>query len=146
VIRLLSEDEFTAELVRSIFTEVAGPVPATLNVSHVVEEWSSLMRSGIASTWAAEVRGETVGLLGALFIDEFFTGRPMAMEQFWFVLKAHRGSASLRLFKAFEEEATRRGVETIWAGSNVWHSPDRMKNLYERKGFRLWGATYRKAV
>jgi GNAT superfamily N-acetyltransferase len=150
VVKLLSENEFTAELVEPIFAEVVERVPFSarqqeLNVPHVVAEWTSLMKAGVALTWAGKVGGKPVGLLGALFMKEFFTGRFMAMEQFWFVRGSHRKSGiGLRLFKAFEAEAARRGAETNWAGSNQWHDPELMDRLYKRLGYKRWGATYRK--
>jgi len=146
VVRLLSEDEFTAELVDPIFSEVAEPVPtATLNVPHVVDSWRSLMKNGLAVTWAGVVGGMVGGLLGALFITEFFTGRPMAMEQFWFVRQEQRRSGiGMRLFREFEAEAKRRGAETVWAGTNRFHDPGRLGRFYERKGFVQWGTVYRK--
>lgn len=152
MIRLLSEDEFTAELVEPIFAEVAVAVPEKVrqfpvDVPHVVREWSSLMKQGVALTWAGEVNGKVVGLLGALFVTEFFTGTPMAMEQFWFVRRAYRKSGiALRLFREFERAAVNRRASTIWAGSNQWHDPELMDSLYRRKGYHLWGATYRKVL
>lgn len=153
MIKLLAPEDFTAELVAPVFEEVASAVPGSdlpdkLDVGWVVKEWGELMRAGYAETWAWELHdGQTVGLLGGLFLREFFTGQPMAMEQFWFVAREYRRTRiGLYLLKAFEAEAARRKVKTIWAGSNRYHDPGRMMKLYQRLGYKWWGSTFRKIV
>lgn len=152
MIKALSSDEFTSELIAPMFEEVASAIPDVyvpdkLNLPHVVDTWKSLMREEVAQAWAGYVGGKAVGVLGGLFITEFFTGQPMAMEQFWFVLREHRSRGiSMKLFRAFEKEAERRGAKQIWAGSSRFHAPARMNEMYHRLGYQFWGATYRKLV
>jgi GNAT superfamily N-acetyltransferase len=147
----LQPHEFTAEIALPIFEEVNSAVPEDrevyFDIDYVVGQWQALGERGMTETWAAVVDEKVVGLLGALFISEFWSGLPMAMEQFWFVLEAHRKSgAALRLFREFEREAARRGCQTIWAGSNTFHDPGKMAKIYGKKGFELWGRSFRKIV
>jgi GNAT superfamily N-acetyltransferase len=140
------------ELLAPLFQEVAAEVPAEklpqgLNMPHVVETWRALMEANLATTWAAFADGKVVGSLGGLFLPEFFTGARMAMEQWFFVLKAHRTSrVALSLWKAFEAEAAKREATTLWAGASRWHDPDRMARWYERQGLEPWNLVFRKVL
>jgi hypothetical protein len=150
-IRTLQPHEFTAELAFPIFEEVTSAAPVdrevNLDIGYVVSQWQKLSEGGLTKTWAAFVGDEPVGLLGGLFIQEFWSGMTMGMEQFWFVKKAHRRNrASMKLFRKFEVEARVRKCQTIWAGSNIFHDPERMKKLYEKMGFELWGQNFRKVL
>jgi hypothetical protein len=147
---VLEPHQFTKELIRPIFEEVDNRVPADrevkLDLDYIVKQWQAL--SKINMTWAAvDAGGKAFGLLGALFITEFWSGLPMAMEQFWFVNSSHRWSgAGGELFDKFEEEAKRRKCQTIWAGSNVYHKPDKMAKVYATKGYQYWGQNFRKLI
>jgi len=113
----------------------------------MVREWKKLLQSGIAKTWMAMRDKKPVGVLGALFMTDFYTGKLMAFEQFWFVLEAERrGAPGLRLFKAYEAEAAKRGCRTIWVGQNNINSPENLSEFYQRKGFLQWGSIFRKVT
>ena len=147
----LQPHEFTADVILPVFEEVNSAVPKDrdvyLDIDYVVRQWQDLGNKRLTATWAAVVDDEIVGLLGALFIFEFWSGLPMAMEQFWFVLEEHRkGGTALRLFREFEKEAIRRKCQTVWVGANTFHNPEKMARVYGKKGFELWGQNFRKII
>jgi hypothetical protein len=143
-------EDFTIDLVYEIFKEVGDRFPAehgTINIAHMVDEWKSHLAAGVGSTWLARRDGRPIGVLGALFIIDFYTAKLMAFEHFWFVLEAERkGGPGLRLFREFEKEWNRRGCNTVWMGQNHINSPVGLNKFYERKGFINWGTTFRKVI
>lgn len=150
ITEIKASDDFTIDLVYEIFKEVGDRFPpehGSMNIAYMVDEWKKMLKVGLGRCWVARKWGKPVGVLGALFLRDFYTGRLMAFEQFWFVLEAERqGNAGLKLFREFEKAAKERGCETMWAGFNHINSPKGLKKFYERKGFLDWGATFRKVI
>jgi GNAT superfamily N-acetyltransferase len=142
--------DFTIDLVYEIFKEVGDRFPpehGTINIAHMVNEWKKFLNAGIGTTWLPPRDGKPIGVMGALFVEDFYTGRRMAFEHFWFVLeKERRGNAGLKLFREFEREYKRQKCHTAWAGFNYINSPKGLDKFYERKGFLRWGATFRKVI
>jgi hypothetical protein len=143
-------EDFTIDKVYEIFREVGERFPpehGSINIAHMVNEWQKMLQAKLGITWLATEGGKPVGVLGMLVLTDFYTGRKMAFEQFWFVLESHRrGGAGLKLFKRFESAASKLCCETVWAGYNLINSPPGLKELYKRKGFLEWGATFRKVI
>lgn len=150
IVEIRSPVDFTIDLVYEIFKEVGDRFPpehGTMNIAYMVDEWRQMLHVGLARTWVAYKLGKPVGVLGALFLKDFYSGKLMAFEQFWFVLEAERrGNAGLKLFKQFEKAAVEKGCNTIWAGFNHINSPKGLDKFYKRKGFLDWGATFRKVI
>ena len=141
-------EEFKVDLVYEIFKEVGDRFPpelAVINIPHMVSEWKKFLASGIARTWLARRDGKPVGVLGALYIQDFYTAKQMVFEYFWFVLEAERKSgAGLRLYRHFKK--TWKGADTVWMGQNNINSPEGLERFYEREGFMNWGTTFRKVI
>jgi hypothetical protein len=141
-------EKFTIELVYDIFREVGDKFPpehGTINIVHMVDEWKKFITSGLARTWLARKDGKPVGVLGALYLVDFYTGRSMVFEHFWFVLETERRSgAGLKLFRAFKKTWT--PGQTVWMGKNRINSPKGLDKLYEREGFIDWATTFRKVI
>lgn len=150
-IEQLPANGLTVEMAEPLFQESwekfdLHPYKYELNLPHLVSTWNQLSVPGFTVVWAAKDGKEVVGLLGALFFPDLFTGKLTAFEQFWVVKKSHRGRTSLRLWKAFEAEARRRGCEQISAGTNVGPSPEGMARMYRKMGFVLLAHEYRKLI
>jgi hypothetical protein len=141
-------DDFTIDLVYGIFKEVGDRFPpehGTINIAHMVDEWKKYLAAGIGRTWLARRDGEPVGVLGALYIQDFYTAKKMVFEHFWFVLEAERRSgAGLKLYRAFKK--TWEGFNTVWMGQNKINSPEGLERFYEREGFINWATTFRKVI
>lgn len=150
-IQPLLSSEFTVDLIDPICAEVAASVPPdrgkVYDPEYFSRQWRTLMDAGLATTWAARYREETLGILGALEMTDIFSGTVMMMEQFWFVKSEWRGgTVASGLFKTFEEHARNRGVTSIWAGSNHFNRPEKRKRVYEAWGFEEWGHNFRKLL
>jgi GNAT superfamily N-acetyltransferase len=152
--KLEKSEEFTEARFGPVFREMELAVPKDvgypgLNFDHVKEEWQKFMQANIAETWAAvdEKTGETVGCLGAMLLEDFYTGTKAFFELFWFLRRDWRKTgAGMALFRAFESCARERGATEIWAGASRFHDEILMSALYERLGFTYWGSNYRKAL
>jgi hypothetical protein len=149
-VREIADTEFTKELVGPVFRDVYDRAPGEenrLDLDHFSSTWRGMMKVGFARAWAIEVDGKTIGLLGALFVEDLFTGLPTAMAMFWFVLTPFRGvGAGHALWKCFEAEARRLGCRTIWGGSTKWSFPEVMKERHRKNGLELNGSNYRKVL
>lgn len=141
-------ENFSEELACPIFEETGADVPAAhgvMDARGMVAQWKGLLQANMGKTWVVWDGDTPVGLLGALFMNDFYSGKPMALELFWFVRKAWRKTrAALLLFRAFEDEARLRRCDTTWAGTNTFTSPLELGKFYARNGFTYWGATFRK--
>jgi hypothetical protein len=92
-----------------------------------------------------EVGDRIPPVLGALYIQDFYTAKKMVFEHFWFVLEAERRSgAGLKLYRAFKK--TWEGFNTVWMGQNKINSPEGLERFYEREGFINWATTFRKVI
>lgn len=146
----IPQAQFTEAQIKDIFLAVANEVPdheGQMDLSNVVRQWQGLCDQGLAETWAAKEGDRWVGLLGALFMIDFWDGKPAGMEIFWFVLPEHRSTgASTKLWAEFEAEAVKRGCKTLWAGSNRYTTPAHVGKFYQKHSFAPWGTTYRKVM
>jgi hypothetical protein len=152
-IERLPENGLTVDMLKPLAREIwakaaVQPYPVELNLQHLVSMWNQLSAPGLAVAWVIRDNGVVVGILGAVFFPDVYTGKLTAFEQFWAVGAEYRGGtrAALRLWKAFEEEARRRNCEQIAAGTRVGTSSERMDNLYRRMGFVLLAHEYRKLI
>lgn len=92
--------------------------------------------------------GEPIGLLAGTVTEHLFSREKAAFEVIWWVKPDKRGAkASLELFGAFEYWAKRMGCKYIQFGA-VHQTPyaDKVKRLYERKGYVQIESNYLKAI
>lgn len=96
------------------FAEVAK-LPGGFCESHFEEQWFALLQEDLGVIFYEEDdSGEVIGVFGGLFSPDMFSGTLVAAEAFWFVRPEARGkSLSLRLLKAFEDEAVTRKCQQI---------------------------------
>jgi len=88
--------------------------------------------------------GEVIGCMGLEIFTNPFSGKRMANERCWFVLKKHRGIASLRLFKAAEQIARKEGCSHFIfnASKLASDSHDKVVKLYEKLGMKHWETSF----
>jgi GNAT superfamily N-acetyltransferase len=75
------------------------------------------------------------GAIGGAIYPDFPTGDIVATEFFWYVIPEHRGQAGVRLLKAFEEEAKRRGAVRLMMMHFESPKTAAFGHLYERLGY-----------
>jgi GNAT superfamily N-acetyltransferase len=83
-----------------------------------------------------------LGMIGVLQFAHPMTGEPTATEMFWFMDKAHRGSAGVRLLKWAERWAEARGVRRFLMST----PPGRVESLYLALGYHVLELTYEKTL
>ena len=102
------------------------------------ELWAPMMELGFAEIFVAGDSSGVGGVLGATYVPDLFSAVQAAQSQFWFVDPQHRhGSASARLFSAFENEAKRRGAQKYFVGHKIGVHEEAMKEFFVRHGYRL---------
>jgi len=114
--------------------------------------WSNLLESGLGKIYAlVEHESEhhdfrAVGLLGATFIPDPFSGRMTAAEHFWFVVPEHRKSGvGLQLLDVFEADAKEKGCEEI-VMQHFLHMGQGLAKLYEARGYKALEQTFKKKI
>lgn len=126
---------------------VAMRYPDHLNAEFVTAFWSGLMGAGSAMCHIAERDGDVQGFLLGLQAPDLYSGRPTALEQFWYVRKGFgNGMTAIRLLGAFLADAELRGCVRIMVGD--WQpvgGPD-LSRTYARFGFSPLERYYVKEV
>lgn len=133
----VSEISRTRRLGKMFADEVklfGGYVPAEFE-----KVWVPCMETNLAKIFYVEDdAGEMVGFLGASFVPDLYAGLPAAQSQFWYVAPEYRkGSASVRLFNAFEDEAAARGTRKYFVGHKAGIHEDSMREFFIRRGYVL---------
>ena len=87
---------------------------------------------------------EPIGYLGIIISRSPTNGARIANEHHWFVSKAHRGVAAIRLLKAARQWGKDRGCSHIilTASKLASNLHNRTCKLYERLGMQLFETSY----
>lgn len=129
------------------FAREAGLKPDVLNQENFNEIWDGMVANKAAFMVLMEDREQVVGALGALIAPRVYWVGTMAAETFWFVKPAYRrGLGPVRMFKAFEQEAKRRGCAEVWAGHKTFFMAEQLGALYKALGYSPREVMYRKEI
>ena len=91
--------------------------------------------------------GRITAALGAAYVPDGFSGQPVALEQFWYVLPEFRKTrAGLNVFFAFENTARFRQVKRIVMVHLAALAPEKMQAFYESQGYRMVEQTFWKEL
>jgi len=105
--------------------------------------WGPLIESGIGEIFVIRDGTRVVAALGCAFVDDCFSGRKMACENWWFAHKEHRGHGiANQLFDAFEAEAAKRGARKIIMGRLETPQAEKLEALYVRRGYKPLEKTF----
>lgn len=111
------------------------------------EVWKSLLAADVGVVFYEEENGIVSGIFGGVFSPDMFSGRMVAVENFWFVLPHKRGgSLALRLLKAFEDEAKARKCERIVMVTLEALSPESVSKIFTRRGYSVLEHSYAKEI
>lgn len=113
---------------------------------HWVRAWSGLIHYDQGTMIVAEDGGEVAGALASIFMPSPLSGILTANEVMWYVRPEFRqGSLGLRLYRAHEREAQRRGVRVmIMTHLTGRGSHESMRKFYLREGYEQVEQIYRK--
>lgn len=121
--------------VLKIFEQCSCFVEVDMDVS--IDACVDRMSSGAGTVFGLYDReGKIIGGLGCLKTTELTTGKPVAVETFWFVKPGSRGNG-LKLFKAFEKWADQQDCKKRAMIHMVDLHPEVLKRFYEDNGYRL---------
>lgn len=133
------------ERLGKLFTEEADA--GFFDLNHFDLVMSQPLQMGVAKIWVIEKDDQIVGLIGGICSPLFFAKAIIAVEAFWFVEKEHRGSLeAIRLLEHFEKWAEAQKPFAIHLGFMEEIHPEKVKDFYERRGYRRFETVYRKML
>jgi GNAT superfamily N-acetyltransferase len=106
------------------------------NIDSFIRHWETFLMSAVGMIFVAETEdGDIVGAIGGLKFEEPNSGTLMANELFWIVHPDHRGNCGLTLLNRLEDWARESGCACLWMNYLTDSMPEKVKSIYERKGF-----------
>jgi GNAT superfamily N-acetyltransferase len=133
----------------SVLTELARQfatlADVELNTELWVDNWTKLVESGIGTVFFEEKEGKPTGMIGGVAHPDINSGEITATEFFWYVDPEYKGSG-LKLLRQFEEWARIMGCVNIVMVHLENNMPEKLKNIYLKKGFRHIESHYSKRL
>lgn len=88
------------------------------------------------------------GIIAGILSNSLYDNKQRILEEkIWFVSKDIRGSGvAIRLFKAFEDEAKKNGVNAIIMTHMVGVMPDNVRKIYESFKYQPMESNYIKLI
>lgn len=139
MIRAISQDELllTRDCAYAFFKE--SGIEGTLDFDHFCNQWSRFIQLDVASILLYfDEQNNPKGIIGGLCTECTMTKDLTAQEVFWWVdpvLRA-RSPAGIKLLRAWEEWARRKGARRIYVGNLYRLNNDSMISLYHRIGYK----------
>ena len=115
-----------------------------VDIDSITNEAQRLIDGKESDIIVIEDKGKIIGGLGMLTFNEPCSGKLVAQEHLWFVLKRHRGIGSLRLINAARIWAKKQGCTHLMFSANelVSNLHDRTCLLYEKLGMKKIETSY----
>lgn len=119
-----------------------------LNEKHYGHFWSCVLSGNTGIIFLLEDEaGQVAGGIGGISHPDLLSGEPCAVELFWYVKPEFRkGLWPVRLLRSFEGWAEANGCKTVAMIYMQDSQPEKMKEFYERSGYRLLESHYTKAI
>ena len=126
-----------------MFFSAAG-LRGAFNMEHFKQCWQTYYALKIGRIFVIrDVTGKVIAGLGCVCVPDLYTGNLVATELFWFVFPDHRG-IGLELLDIYEKWARDEGCSEIRMIHLPRLMPDRLKRLYQRRGYRELEVAYGK--
>jgi GNAT superfamily N-acetyltransferase len=116
-----------------------------VDIDHATTIYENMIESGAAKVMVIEKNGELIGSLGFIQHPDLHSGELMLVETFWFVDPAHRG-CGLLLLDAYENYGKVAGVDKIAMIHLADSYPERLEQLYLKRGYKLVEKHYVKDI
>lgn len=122
--------------------------PGGFDYPSFAEAWGPTLQLGLGEIYAARNSDRhIVGLFGAYFSKDPFSGWKTAAEAFWFVLPEYRRSSiAMRLFDRFEQEAKERACKKILMIHLDGEFGEVLEKLYTHRGYKVIEKTFCKLI
>jgi GNAT superfamily N-acetyltransferase len=125
------------------FAREAGLKPDVLDRENFFKVWASVQGAGGAFLVLLEDGDKLCGALGALVQPAIYWPWLAAFETFLYVFPEFRtGLGVVRLLRAFEGEAKRRGCKQIWSGHKNFFQTESMTRLLTGLGYKPMETLY----
>ena len=145
MVRALTVSELTevSLLGPAFFSE--GKLPGRFVPEVFAAKWGLLIGQGIGFILGLFREDRLVGAFGGIISEDLNDGDPVANECFWFVKPEARGRG-FELLLAYEEEARKRGAVRCSMIHLLSLQPEKLGELYERRGYRAVETSYFKEL
>ena len=110
-----------------------------------INSWFMMISSGNAKILGLKKDNKFIGAIGLVFTPSMEDGVMTCMETFWYVDEKHRGQGLKLLLKA-EKEAKAMGAKRMMMMYLQNSMPNKVKNIYERMGYKYIQTTYFKEL
>ena len=122
--------------------------PGGFNYEAFADAWTLAFAHDLGTIFCIrDGSGRPLGLFGAFFHTDPFSGWKTASESFWFVLEeARNSSVGIRLFDAFENEAKLRECKKILMVHLDGEFGPALSKLYARRGYKVAENIYGKTL
>lgn len=115
------------------------------NLVKFIELWTIFLVQGTGVIFLLMDGGAITGTIGGIVYPEAYSGELTAQEFFWFVHQKNRGGG-VRLYRAFEQWALKKGCHEVRMGYLVDLMPEKVAHFYERLGFTRVEVNYAKRL
>ncbi len=102
---------------------------------YFTQVWTALITKEIGVIFLLEEQERVVGMLGGIKYPDLQNGTMTATECFWYVLPEKRGRG-MSLLSAFEKWADSQGCKKKIMVHLMDSMPEKLKRVYEHKGYR----------
>ena len=105
------------------------------DINKFVDFWRPIIANESGVIFIAEDDGEIIGAIGGMAYPEPYSGELVVQEFFWFVRPAHRGTAGIRLYKAFEQWLRDKQAAAIRMVHLMDSMPEKLGRVYRQLGY-----------
>lgn len=131
------------ELAQEFYSSSAA-LRGNLDMAAFTTHWTQFINAGLGVIFLLEDDG-IKGFLGGIKYLDINTGDLTATECFWYVGKARRGGG-ITLLRGFEEWAKGEGCKRVMMVHLMDSMPDKLKRLYESRGYTAAEVHYMKEI
>ena len=107
--------------------------------------WYHLIETGLGLILVSVKNARFTGMIGGMRAPDPNTGELVATEFFWFVDPNHRGEG-IQLLDEFEAWAKDEGCKKIIMVYLLDSTPDKVRRVYERRGYKPVEVHYIKEI
>ena len=115
------------------------------NADHCEKMWVKFITDEVGVIFLLEEKEEIIGFLAALKYPDINSGELWATGMAWFV-KSKKRSEGLLLLKEFERWAKEEKCKRITMAHLADLMPDKMKKVYENRGYKIADINYSKEI
>lgn len=117
----------------------------TVDIDYATKTYETMIDNGNAIVMVLEKDNELIGSLGFLIAPDIHNGITIAVETFWFSDPRKRGYGLL-LLNAFEKYAQENKIKKVAMVHMMDSYPNRLENLYLKRGYKLMEKHYIKEI